>query len=57
MMRLMAEFDDLNINIDYYLIDSMYLWNEIIKRSGGSYNNGNKHWSARQIAESPFKNL
>ncbi len=54
MMRLMDELNNLDIECDYYLIKHNVLWNIAIKRSGGSYNDNNQHWSIRQKAESPF---
>ena len=54
MMRLMAELNNADIVCDYYLIKHNDLWNVTIKRSGGSYNDNNQHWSIRQRVESPF---
>lgn len=41
-------------NYQYHLLAQENLWNNNIKRSGGSYNDGNKHWSIREKSESCF---
>lgn len=50
IMRIMREEKDNN----YYLIKHDKIWNELIQRKGGSYNDNEQHWSVRQKSESPF---
>ena len=57
MMRLMAELNNSGIKCNYHLIKHNDFWNSKVKRSGGSYNDNNQHWSIRQKIESPFIDL
>ena len=52
IMKIMQE-EQLN-SFEHHLIKSTEIWNVLIKRKGGSYNNNEQHWSARQKLESPF---
>ncbi len=54
MMRVISKLNNSSVKCDYHLIKSGDLWNVAIKRSGGSYNDNNQHWSVRQKIESPF---
>lgn len=54
MTRLILQHTAEGTPLDYYLIPYTDIWNKTIERSGGSYNNNDKHWSMRQKVESPF---
>jgi hypothetical protein len=50
---IMRRIEQIN-KADYHLIKHNALWNTTIKRVGGSYNDGDQHWSIRQKEETHF---
>ncbi len=54
MMRVLDHMKCSGNPCDYHLIEHSELWNINLKRLGGSYNDGNQHWSIRQKTELPY---
>lgn len=54
MMRTLENHNNNNTPLDYCLIKHTKLRDVNIKREGGSYNDGNQHWSIRQKSESLY---
>jgi len=56
MMNVLKQMEHSGNACNYHLLEHSVLWGKHLKREGGSYNDGNQHWSIRQKTESLFKN-
>lgn len=55
IMEIINQHEKLEKPCHYHLLKQQELWNILIKRKGGSYNDNNQHWSVRQKSESMYK--
>ena len=55
IMKIINQHQKRGKPCNYHLLKQQELWNVLIKRKGGSYNDNNQHWSIRQKLESIYR--